>query len=181
MKNKEDILWQGGDISIEQRNFFVSNDPNGIMGYLLDAVVEPQNIDKIEELFSPNGIGYFEEGEPIAVRLTKNTLHYVEWKNENPFDLEKEEIWLIEGSAERRLILRGDDLRGLLYEAKKIWPDYYDRYLEELRTWVWQKEGDTNVTIGMSMNTFYRIAVTFSIRSKHCIYFLFIFWVTKGQ
>ena len=144
---KEDILWKRGSLNIKGKEFFVSDDETRTISQLLEYIIEPDLIDKIDELFSPEGNGYpyGDEDIFIAIRITKKTLHYLEWKNNNPFDLKEEEIWLIK-SYDNYVVLKGEDLRYLLNEAKKLWLDNYEHYLEELRSWIWQKT-DTNVKI----------------------------------
>lgn len=141
-----------------------TNDPENPETTVYDAFIKPQNqiaanftkstqiledknlLEKgvdVEEIYEDED----DEIMDLAVRITEDKLHYLEWKDENPFDLEKEEIWLVQSSAEKQVVLKGEDLRYLLQEARRLWLENYDSYLEELRTWVWQREEENNVFI----------------------------------
>lgn len=121
--NKEDFLWKRGSITLDEKGFHVSDDRDGVIGKFAQAMVSSQLDNKLDEILSPNGDGY-DDWEIVVYRITDEDLPFTEWVENNPFDLEKEEIWGIDVTKSGFEILKGDDIRYLAKEAKKLWAEW---------------------------------------------------------
>jgi len=140
MTGTNQILWKLGSVDLEEKEFFISDDPEGVISEFLGFVVLPDVIDKIDELFAADGDGINDAEFVHAFRIKKDNQQYQKILFENNyFDLEKDDIWLVQVVGIGEVILKGDELRYLLREAQKLWLDKYPKYKEQLKRFLWKR------------------------------------------
>lgn len=138
MSRKQDRLWKKGRVTIDDNGFHVPDDPDGTITKFLDYVLDTELEDKVDEVFALNGEGYGNEVDSFAYRIREmeDLYDFPDWLENNPWDLEQEEIWAINVGDLGVRAIRGEDLRYLVDEARKVWAEREKKI--DHRTW-WKR------------------------------------------
>jgi hypothetical protein len=110
-------------VSLIDYRLSISDDSANVLRDLMEFIFSPTRIDKIEEMFAPDGKGAYLPTCVGAhrVRSVKDGLPEYMWDNP-PVDIHNQEIWIIENDPEGDfLLIEGDELRYLIQESKRIW------------------------------------------------------------
>jgi hypothetical protein len=109
-------------VSIVDYRLSISDDFDNLLRDLMECIFSPARIDKIDQMFAPDGEGAFFPTCVGArrVRDIKDDLPRYMW-DEPPVDIYNREIWKIRSDPGGELLLiEGDELRYLIRESKRL-------------------------------------------------------------
>lgn len=130
----EKQLWKKGEITLDEKGFHVPNDDrDGVIKKFLLTIIGPESDDEIEQIFAPNSEGFFDDPFVSAFRITEleDVSDYFDWLEYDSVDdttvnidkIMRDEIWSIKVSPLGAQALKGDDIRYLVKEARKLWAE----------------------------------------------------------
>jgi hypothetical protein len=111
----------------------ISDDFENLLRDLMECVLSPARIDKIDEMFSPEGKGAFFPTCIGAWRVhdVKDDLPRYMWDNP-PVDIDGQEIWIVKSDPGGDLLLiEGDELRYLIKESKRMQEERDREFMEK--------------------------------------------------
>jgi hypothetical protein len=109
-------------VSMVDYRLSISDDFENLLRDLIECVLSPTRVDKIDLMFAPDGEGaYFPRCVGARrVRDVKDGLPRYMWDNP-PVDVYNQEIWIVDNeSGSEDLLIEGDELRYLIKESKRM-------------------------------------------------------------
>ena len=149
MIDKEKYLWKRGAITLDDNGFHIPDDERGVMRKFVKSVLSDDLEGRVDEvftrhadIFSDDDGDTFSSGDDIfAYPLTEieDLDDFMGWLENTPEDWEfikQEEIWAIKVYDFGVQAIRGEDLRYLVHEARKVWAEQKKKIRH--RTW-WKR------------------------------------------
>lgn len=112
------------DVTIKNGWFVVSDDPDHVIGTILNLVTNNRNRAQIGERLAPNGDGFHLDTVGTVTRIEARDELPEPWDQEPNLDPEATELWALyrdphrgEARFRRTCVLTGDELRALVARA----------------------------------------------------------------
>ncbi len=120
------------DVTLEHGHFIVSDDPEQVIGTVLNLVVNNVNRAHIAELLAPEGDGAHLDTFGTVTRVETRDDLPEPWDEDPALDPETTELWALyrdhrrgEAHYRRTYVLTGDELRELAARAALLIDAYY--------------------------------------------------------
>jgi hypothetical protein len=115
------------DISLKNGWFVVSDDPDQVIGTVLNLVTNNRNREEIVERLAPDGSGFHLDTFGTVTRIEARDELPEAWDHDATLDPETEELWALYRDARddetryrRSYVLTGDELRSLVARAEAL-------------------------------------------------------------
>jgi hypothetical protein len=115
------------DISIKNGWFVVSDDPEQVIGTVLNLVTNNRNRSQIRERLAPDGSGFHLDTFGTVTRIEDRDELPEPWDQDAALDPNTDELWALyrdarddEAKYRRTYVLSGDELRVLVARAEAL-------------------------------------------------------------
>jgi hypothetical protein len=114
-------------ITIKNRQFCVTDDPEQVIGTALDLITSDRNRPQINERLAPDGDGFTLDTLGTVTRAYTRDELPEPWNEDPGLDPERSELWALYRDPDRddpyvrhAVVLTGEELRALVSEALRV-------------------------------------------------------------
>jgi hypothetical protein len=114
-------------ITLMNGNFFVSDDPDGVIAAVLAVATNNRNLPRIHEALAAEGSGFHLDTVGSAGRALSREDLPPPWDSDPTLDPENDELWILvrepnpsRGTRSAFLILGDEELREIAIRASKL-------------------------------------------------------------